>query len=177
MLAPRAIDYPPALYERGMSAVVSTIRRNEGSPLSRVKSLSFLDNVLAREEARRLGADEAILLNGRGVVAEGSVSNVFAARDGELLTPSLDAGVLPGVTRAAVLELAQGEGIAAAKADLPPEALAGADEAFLTNSVMEVMPLTQLDGRLIGSGEPGPLTGRLREAYAELVRRETGGQG
>ena len=82
-------EYPTSLYERGMSAITSAVRRNETSPLSRVKSLNYLDNLLAREEARRKGADEAILLNTRGMVAEGSASNVFLVSDGRLLTPSI----------------------------------------------------------------------------------------
>jgi branched-chain amino acid aminotransferase len=166
-------DYPAELYDRGMSAVTSEVRRNETSPLSRVKSLSSLDNVLAREEARRRGFDEAVLLNTLGLVAEGSSTNVFIVRGEELITPGLDSGVLAGVTRAAVLELTAEVGLTAVEGDVVPEALAGADEAFLTNSVMEVMPLVSLDGLQIGDGHPGPATVCLSRLYGELVRRET----
>ena len=165
--------YPSALYRRGMAAVTSATRRNEASPLSRVKSLNYLDNLLAREEARRKGADEAILLNTRGLVAEGSASNVFLVSDGRLLTPGLDSGVLPGITRAAVLELAREAGIACAEGEVATEALVQAAEAFLTNSIMGVMPLTRLDGRPIGSGRPGPVAGAIRRLYARTVARET----
>jgi branched-chain amino acid aminotransferase group I len=165
--------YPPALYRRGMAAVTGSTRRNEASPLSRVKSLNYLDNLLAREEARRKGADEAILLNTRGLVAEGSASNLFLVGSGRLLTPSLDSGALPGITRATVIELAREAGIACAEGGVATEALVQAAEAFLTNSIMGVMPLTRLDGRPIGSGRPGPVTGAIRRLYARTVARET----
>jgi branched-chain amino acid aminotransferase group I len=166
-------DYPPELYERGMSAVTASVRRNETSPLCHVKSLSVLDNFLAREDARRRGADEAILLNTRGQVAEGSWTNVFLVRGGRVVTPGVESGILPGVTRAAVLELAAEAGLTAVEAEVGPEDVAGSAEAFLTNSVMEVMPLTSIDGRKIGAGRPGPATERLRALYREVALRET----
>jgi len=165
--------YPPDLYQRGMAAVTSASRRNEASPLSRVKSLNYLDNLLAREEARRKGADEAILLNTRGLVAEGSASNVFLVGSEGILTPGIDSGALPGITRATVIELAREAGIACAEGEVATEALVQAAEAFLTNSIMGVMPLTRLDGRPIGSGRPGPVTGAIRRLYARTVARET----
>ena len=113
LFARELTDYPEALYRRGMAAVISRVRRNETSPLSRVKSLSYLENLLAREEARREGADEAILLNSHGLVAEGSASNVFLIRGEELLTPSIRSGALPGITRQVVLELAPAVGLVA----------------------------------------------------------------
>ena len=172
LFARELTDYPEALYRRGMSAVISRIRRNEGSPLSRVKSLNCLDNLLAREEARRQGADESILVNSQGFVAEGSASNVFLVKDGELLTPSIPSGALPGITRQVVLELATTAGLAAKEADIEPAALFGAAEAFLTSSIKEVMPLTGLDGRPVGSGQPGPVAERLHRLYRGLALRE-----
>ncbi|MDI6857022.1 MAG: aminotransferase class IV [Dehalococcoidia bacterium] len=166
-------DYPPELYERGMSAVTSAIRRNEMSPLSGVKSLNYLDNLLAREEALRRGADHAILLNTRGLVAEGSSSNVFVVDGETLLTPDLASGALPGITRAVVIEIAPQAGLAVRETRMAPETLSGAEEAFLTGSVMGVMPLTRLDGAPIGSGRPGPKTALLRRLYSDLVERET----
>jgi len=165
--------YPPDLYQRGMAAVTSASRRNEVSPLSRVKSLNYLDNLLAREEARRKGADEAILLNTRGLVAEGSASNVFLVGSEGILTPGIDSGALPGITRATVIELAREAGIACAEGEVATEALVQAAEAFLTNSIMGIMPLTRLDGQPIGSGRPGPVTGAVRRLYARTVARET----
>lgn len=163
-------------HEGGMSAVISPTPRNEMSPLSRIKSLQRVDDQLAREAARRQGADEALLLNTLGEVAECSASNVFIVSNGKLCTPALDSGALPGVTRAAVLELAAGVGIEVLEETVEVGALRGAEECFLTNSVIEVMPLTHLDGKPIGDGRPGPVTLRLRRSYRDLVARETGAQ-
>ncbi|MEE8347081.1 MAG: aminotransferase class IV, partial [Dehalococcoidia bacterium] len=132
-------DYPPEMYRRGVSAVVSSVRRNETSPLARVKSLNYLDNLLAREDARRRGADEAILLNTRGKVAEGSAVNLFLVEGHRLLTPGIESGALPGITRQAVLELAADAGMEAVESsEIETQMLHDASEAFLTNSVMEV---------------------------------------
>ena len=165
--------YPPDLYQRGMAAVTSASRRNEASPLSRIKSLNCLDNLLAREDARRRGADHAILLNTRGLVAEGSASNVFLVGSEGLSTPSIDSGALPGITRATVIELAREAGIDCAEGDVEAATLAGAAEAFLTNSIMGVMPLTRLDGRPISGGGPGPTTRAISRLYDQAVAGET----
>jgi branched-chain amino acid aminotransferase len=173
LVATPPTDYPPELYERGMAAVTSAIRRNETSPLSRIKSLNCLDNLLAREDARRRGADHAILLNTRGLVTEGNASNVFLAQGERLLTPSIDSGVLPGITRAAVMELAREAGIACLEGEVEAAMLDDAREAFLTGSVMGVMPLTRLDGRPIGGGRPGPTTTAISRLYDQAVAWET----
>jgi len=166
------IDYPPDLYRRGMAAVVSDVRRNETSPLSRIKSLNYLDNLLAREDARRHGADEAILLNTRGFVAEGSASNLFLVQQGRLLTPGVESGALPGIARWAVLELASAVGLEAVESEVELSVFEDASEAFLTNSVMGVMSLTSLDGRPVGSGRPGTVAGRLHRLYGEIAVAE-----
>jgi branched-chain amino acid aminotransferase group I len=173
LLAREVTEYPRQLYRRGMSALVTSVRRNETSFLSGVKSLNNLDNVLAREEAHRQGAGEAILLNTRGFVVEGSASNVFLVLDGRLVTPNLSSGCLAGITRQAVLELATAAGLEAVESEVEPSVFEDASEAFLTGSVMEVMPLTRLDDGPIGSGRPGPVTGRLHRLYQEMVRQET----
>ena len=171
LTATAVIDYPASLYLRGMAAIVSRIRRNETSPLSRVKSLNRLDSVLAREEARRGGADEAILLNTKGLVTEGSASNVFFVKSGRLLTPAVSSGALPGITRAAVIDLAREAGIDCIEAEITSETLAGSDEAFLTGAIMGVMPLTRIDGRVLGHGRPGPITTAVRHLYEQAVAR------
>ncbi len=160
-----ATDYPEQIYERGMSALVAPGRRNETSPLVRVKSLNYLDNLLAREEARRAGADEALFMNTRGHLADGSATNVFVVREGELLTPPVEDGALPGITRGAVLELAAATRIGAREVSLTLGDLQGAAEAFLTNAVAGLVPLVSVDGARVGSGKPGLLTRRLRELY------------
>jgi branched-chain amino acid aminotransferase len=134
-----------------------------------LKSISYQAHVLALAEARRRGADEAVLVNPAGEVAEGSVSNLFGVWGGLLATPPLDAGALAGVTRAVVLELAEREGVPAAQRTLSPEDLGAADELFVTGSGWEVMPVTRLDGHEVGEGSAGPVTARLHAAFRRTV--------
>lgn len=153
--------YPPEEFEAGLTAVISSVRRNHLSPMCRIKSLNFMDNILALSEARSRGAGEAILLNGEGFIAEGSISNVFLVRDGLLVTPPLSAGALPGIIRGLILERAPALGIRVHERNLSPENLARASEAFLTNALMGVMPLVKCDGAPIGNGSPGEVTREL----------------
>jgi branched-chain amino acid aminotransferase len=148
-------------------AVISAIRRNERSPLSRIKSLNYLDAVLALREARERGADEALLRNTAGRLACASAANLFLVQDGTLLTPDLGEGVLPGITRAILLEVAGGLGIAAEQARLPPSALEHAEEVFLTNSLIGLRPIVAVDGHPVGPGEAGPVARRLAAALAD----------
>ncbi len=164
-----ATDYPPEMYAHGITATIASVRRNETSPLTHIKSLSYLDNLLARREALRAGAGEALLLNTTGSLAESSTANVFIVLGGDVLTPPIADGPLPGVTRSAVLELATSAGIAASEATLTVDDLRHADEAFLTNAVAGVLPLVSVDGRDVDSGEPGETTRRLRALYEEAA--------
>jgi branched-chain amino acid aminotransferase len=161
--------YPEERYERGYRAAVSRIRRNPTSPVSRIKSCNYLDSVLARMEATRLGADEALLFSTTGELACGSSSNVFLVLGETLVTPSLESGVLDGVTRRAVIELAEQMTASCVERTVAPEELAAAREVFVTNTALGVMPVVSVDGRAVGPGTPGPLTGRLRRAYEELL--------
>jgi branched-chain amino acid aminotransferase len=163
--------YPERIYTEGARAIVASTRQNEHSPLCRVKSTSCQNHVLARAEARRAGVDEALLLNSRGEIAEGSVSNVFVCQGNRLLTPPLSSGCLPGVARAEVLELASGLGFQAEEAVFTADAVLAADEALLTNSLLEVAPLVQLDGRDVGGGVPGEAAHALRAAYLRCIER------
>lgn len=163
-------DYPPELYKRGLHATIADVRRNETSPLSRIKcAAGLLDGLLAREAARKAGFDDAILLNTQGSVACGAVANVFAVYHGRIMTPLVGSGALPGITRGALLSIAREEGIEATEADFSVRELAGADEAFLTNSIMGVMPLTKLENEAIPSGR---VTARLREALHRAASGE-----
>ena len=162
--------YPAQVYQEGFRAVVSLIRRNSQSPLSRLKSANYLESLLARQEARAAGVDEAICLNEKGLLAEASMSNIFLVAGGRLKTPGQESGILPGITRDTVLELAPQLGISTVEDDTGLDELLQAQEAFLTNSLIEVMPLTEIDGKPIGSGRPGPVTKRLMAAYKKLVR-------
>jgi len=165
--------YSEPVYERGFRAVTSSIHRNSQSPLSRLKSANYLESLLAKQEARNAGADEALCLNEKGLLAEASMSNIFLVSDGSLLTPKEDSGILAGITREAVLELADRLKIGFSERDISPEEVCPAEEAFLTNSLIEIMPLTRVDGQPIGSGRPGPVTHKLRAAYRRLVLEST----
>lgn len=171
--------YPDRLYRNGMRVMVSrTVRRNEHSPLSRVKSLNYLDNVIARQEASGKGADEALLLNSRGDVACATTANVFSVSAGRLHTPPVAAGALPGTVRALVCEgLAPNLGrVVVEETQTDESALLNSDEVFLTNALMGIMPVCAIDGRRIGSGIPGPVTRVLRTAYKEWLSAQSAGK-
>jgi len=164
---------PPESYKRGFSIIVSSWRRNSQSPLSRLKSSCYMENVLARQEARAAGADEALMLNERGLVAEGSTSNIFLVKGKLLLTPPIESGALPGITRETVLELARAMKLESIEREIELAELAEAEEAFLTNSILEIMPLTRFGDKSLGPGIPGTLTQQLMSTYKELVEEET----
>lgn len=160
---------PPAPHP--LSAVIVDVRRNEHSPLARLKSLNYLDNVLAQRDAAARGADEAILLNTAGRLACAARANLFVLRGRTLLTPPASEGVLAGITRAEVLESVRELGIGVHETPLERDALAAADEAFLSNSLMEIAGLGRIDGRAIGEGGIGPTTARVAEAYRARVSK------
>lgn len=162
-------------YLRGYSAIFSSIIRNSKSPLVCFKSANTLECMLARQEARDKGTDEAVFLNEQGQVAEGSSTNIFIASGGKLLTPDEDTGILAGITRKVVFEIAGQKGIEVLSRKLYRDDLCRADEAFLTNSIIEIMPLTAVNGRAIGNGKAGALTLKLMQAYRQLVQAETQG--
>lgn len=149
-----------------MSAALATPRRNALSPSSRLKALPYLDNLLAREEARARGADEALMLDTSGRLACASVANVFLWEGENLVTPAEECGILPGVTRAVVIELAERLGIAVSEETIEPGRIARASGAFLTNSLSGIMPLSRIGEREL---PPNRLTGRLAAAYDILL--------
>jgi len=163
------VPLPPEKYESGFKAALSSLRRNSQSPLSRLKSTCYMENILARMAARAAGCDEAILLNEQGYLAEGSTTNIFLVSKGELVTPSLESGVLPGITREAVLETAQASNLKTLERQVELKELIEAEEAFITNSVLELMPLTWFEGKPIGTGKPSQPTKELLAAYRKLV--------
>ena len=169
VLAERYQPYPEEVYQRGFRAVISSIRRNSQSPLSRIKSANYLESILARQQARETGVDEAVCLNDKGLLAEASMSNIFLVSDGILRTPGEESGILPGITRGVILELALKLGIKALEEDIRPSELFQAQEVFLTNSLIEVMPLTEIEGKPIAPGRPGALSRRLLAAYRKLA--------
>jgi len=163
------VPLPPEKYETGFKAAVSSLRRNSQSPLSRLKSTCYLENVLAHTTARASGYDEAIFLNDQGYLAEGSTTNIFLVSNGELITPSFESGVLPGITRDVVLDIARNLNVKTTERLVSLDELVGAEEAFFTNSILELMPLVSVEGRAIGTGRPGKLTEDLLFAYRKLV--------
>jgi len=164
--------YPAEKLAEGLALVTSSLRRPGPDVLDpRVKSLNYLNNALAKLEARQRGADEALLLNAQGHVAEASAANVFAIRDGALATPPPTDGALAGITRMTVLELARELGLEAAERSLGRFDLFDAEEVFLTGTGARIVPVASLDGRPIGAARgPGPLTKRLTEAFDALAR-------
>ena len=163
----------PGMAFRSVTLATSAVRRNTGSPLSRIKSLGYLDNVLALREALDLGADDALLLNEAGSVACASAANVFAVSGSRLLTPPIADGVLPGITRALVQSLASGCGLTVAEVSLTPEDLHGADSVFLTNSVRLLDRVRRLDGTDLPERGSG-VAEALSRAIGDAIRRETG---
>jgi branched-chain amino acid aminotransferase len=167
--------FPPSTYTDGIGVAVASVRRNHPESLDpAIKSSNLLNNILAVREAQARGADEAILLNHAGEVAEGASSNLFVVRGTEVRTPPLDAGILAGITRDLVLEIGPGAGVPVREARISVADLFGADEAFVTSSLRELAPVTTVDGRPVGSGRPGPVTARLHRAYLEYTRAHGG---
>ncbi len=162
--------YPKEDYQRGVSAVILQIRRNIAITADpAVKSLSFLDNVIGKIEAKRRDAFEGIFLNAEGNLTEGTISNLFWVRNGVLETPLPEAGLLEGITREVVINLATNLGISVREGLYSSDLLFQADEAFLTNSGLELMPLTEVDHRPIGDGRPGPITLALHQAFRDSL--------
>ena len=164
-----AASQSPEPEKAPLRAIVATTRRNRRSPLSRLKTLNYLDSVLARREAAERGADDALLLNEDGRLACATAANLFVVRGGRLLTPPPEEGVLPGIVRRVVLRLAAGQGLPAEERALSPEDLTGVEEAFVTNSLIGLRALGMLDGTPVGGGGQGPVVGVLRRAYQDYV--------
>lgn len=163
--------YPKELYESGLEIITAATIRNHNNALNpRIKSLNYLNNILAKLEAIRAGCLEAIMLNTKGEVAECTADNIFIVKNGMLKTPPPDAGILLGITRNTILELAQADGIPTRESALTRLDVYTADECFLTGTGAEVIPVVKVDARPIGSGKPGPITRQLRERYQALVR-------
>lgn len=161
-------DYPKAHYEEGLRIIISSVRRNLKEALDpQIKSLNFLNNILAKIEAIKAGVDEALMLNVDGFLAEGTISNVFFVKDDFLCTPSIECGILDGITRNIVLDLVSRNGMTVNEGEFRPEDLYAASEVFITNSTMEVMPVRRVDDRHFKAGEVAKL---LLAQYRDQVR-------
>jgi branched-chain amino acid aminotransferase len=168
------VDYIAPLYEGiNATAVVAATRRNNPDALDpQIKSMNYLNNILAKIEANRAGVDEAIMLNHHGTVCEGTSDNLFISKKGVLITPPLSDGALGGITRDTVLELAKELKIPVEERSMTIHELMSADEAFLTGTAAEIGPLVEVNGQKIGDGEPGPVWKMLATAFKRL--RKTG---
>jgi branched-chain amino acid aminotransferase len=170
------LTLPPAEhYERGVAvALLNASRPTDDARAAGAKASNYLANLLAVHEAKQKGAQEALVLGKGGQILEGASSNIFIVKDGRARTPEPQPGILVGITRATVLQAAEAEGIAVDEAEIRPEDLFEADEAFITSSIREVMPVVSAEGHTIGSGAPGTITKRLHRAYLHLVEENTG---
>jgi branched-chain amino acid aminotransferase len=164
--------YPVELFNAGVSLAIVNTRRNLAAALPpMIKSLNFLNNILAKQEASCAGAFDGLMLNAEGHITECTTSNMFFVKDGCVYTPSVTCGILDGITRETVLSLARDQGFPTEEGCYLPDALLRADECFLTNTTMEIMPVRDIDTRPIGKEGPGPVTGRLRELFRANLPR------
>ena len=163
--------YPREMYEKGMAVITASVIRNHPNAVSpRIKSLNYLNNILAKIEAVDAGVGEAIMLNHLGNVAECTADNIFIARGGVISTPTPYDGILEGVTRETIMNLCAKAGITCVETSLTRHDLYVAEECFITGTAAEVVPVTMIDHRPVGNGSPGPLTRRLMEAFHKFVR-------
>ncbi len=163
--------YPKELYEKGLEIITVSVQRNHPAALSpRIKSLNYLNNILAKIEGLQAGCIEALMLNHKGEVAECTGDNIFLVRGGILYTPPLEAGILGGITRAAVIEIARDAGIEVREAPLTKHDVYIADECFLTGTAAEVVPVVKVDSRTIGAGKPGLMTRDLEKRFKKLTQ-------
>jgi len=165
--------FPEALYTEGVKVVTVATRRNHHEALNpRIKSLNYLNSILAKLDANHLGYPEVLLMNSEGFITEGTGDNIFIFRRGTLITPPSTSGILEGITRGVILELAREAGLPTSEADFTRHDLYTAQECFLTGTAAEVIPVVEADGRSIGDGRPGPVTLELIAAFRARTRTE-----
>jgi len=163
--------YPREMYEKGIAIITSSVMRNHPNALSaRIKSLNYLNNILAKIEANDAGVSEAVMLNHEGYISECTADNIFIVRAGEVQTPATTEGILEGVTRAVMLKLCRRLNIPCVERRLERHDLYVADECFLTGTGAEVIPVSKIDNREVGNGQPGPITRRLIDAFRAYIR-------
>ena len=171
IIADKIVLYPDELYENGLEIITVSTQRNHPAALSpRIKSLNYLNNILAKIEGLQAGCIEALMLNHKGEIAECTGDNIFLIRDQRIYTPPTDAGILEGITRKAVIDLAEEMGNPVHQVALTRHDVYIADECFLTGSAAEVIPVVKVDSRQIGTGKPGPITHELKQRFHRLTR-------
>lgn len=162
--------YPKEMYENGLDVITVATRRNLPEAVNpMIKSLNYLNNILAKIEGKIAGVEEVIMLNQEGYVAECSGDNIFIIKDGKIYTPPIVVGALPGITRATVIEIAEREGLSVAEKIFSRAEMYIADEVFLTGTAAEIVPVVKIDGRMIGTGKPGRITKLLMEKFKDYV--------
>jgi len=165
--------YPAEIYEKGLDVVTVATRRNFTEAVNpAIKSLNYLNNIMAKIEANNAGASEGLMLNYEGYVSECTGENIFVVSRGSLVTPPISAGVLGGITRNTVIEIADGIGLDVKEKDMTRYDIFTAEECFLTGTAAEIVPVISLDGRVIGTGKPGEITNRIRKEYSLLTMSE-----
>ena len=163
-------EHPKDYYEKGVSLITAEIMRNPKRAVDpNVKSGNYLNNVLAISQAKEKGAYDAIMLNSKGFVTESTSSNIWIVEGDRFLTPPIEAGLLGGITRASVIEIGSKHGLNVYEEQLSPERVRDAQEVFITSSTREIMPVTKVDGQVIGNGSPGPQTKKLHQLYKDFV--------
>lgn len=173
VIADRIALYPPETYETGLRLIVASTRKNAPDALNpRIKSMNYLNNILAKIEAIDAGAAEAVMLDRNGFLTECTSENLFTVKDHVLYTPTAVVGILEGITRSVVMELAQARGYQVQMAFMTSHELLTADEAFVTGTGAEILPVVNVSGRRIGDGRPGPVTREMLAAFRELTQRE-----
>ena len=165
-------EYPEPYYEKGIHVALVSIKRNARDALNpNIKTGNYLNNVLAKIESKRLGAKDAVMLNNENQITESTTSNIFFVQEGRMMTPSLDCGILAGITRDMLIRIARENGIPVEEGRWPIEILEKVDEIFLTGTVKQLMPVTRLDGKNIGDGKPGIITRGLIDLYEKFLER------
>ena len=169
--------YSEELYQQGLKIITaSTLRNHPGALSPRIKSLNYLNNILAKIEGTDVGCEEALMLNHKGDIAECTGDNIFLVKKGVLKTPPTDAGILEGITRNCVIQLAEKASIPEQQVTLQRHDVYTADECFLTGTAAEVIPVVGIDGRTIGAGVPGPVTQKLRQLFQKFARGQSDDQ-
>lgn len=171
IIADKITLYPQEYYDNGLEIITASTMRNHPNALSsRVKSLNYLNNILAKVEGTQAGCVEALMLNHNGHVSECTADNIFIVKNGKILTPSIDAGILEGITRQTVIDLARESGLEVVECILSRHDVYVADECFLTGTAAEIAPIVKVDQRVIGDGKPGPVTQSLHHKFHDFVR-------
>ncbi|HHT01599.1 MAG TPA: branched-chain-amino-acid transaminase [Firmicutes bacterium] len=171
VIAAKIVLYPEELYSKGLRVVTVGTRRNHPEALNpRIKSTNYLNNIIAKAEALHLGYQEVLMLNGEGYVVEGTGDNIFLVQDGKLITPPPHVGILKGITRQTVIDLAAERGIPTLQEVITRHDVFNAQECFMTGTAAEIIPVVEVDGRLIGDGMPGAVTKKLITDYRELTK-------